>query len=81
MNTKIIHSISKQIYRRFPEVNGARPKIRLQPSIQNKTNPNQPTYLLIYSAEVKTMDGKSIKRWVRVTIDRQGKILKVTTSK
>lgn len=78
MDAKTLKSISSQIYRRFPEVAGNPPKVRLQTGSQNKAA-NQ-TFVITYRGTATTTNGKSIPRLVRVTANDQGKILKVSTS-
>lgn len=73
MDSKTLSSISKQVYQRFPEVQGASPKV------QSQGNTDQ--YLLIYTGNVKTADGKTLKRMVRVVVSAQGKIIKMSTSR
>jgi hypothetical protein len=76
MDSKTVNSVCSQIYRRFPEVNGVRPKVQSQASPQAGS-----TYLLIFKGTATTADGKTLPRIVRATVDEQGKILKVTTSR
>jgi hypothetical protein len=81
MEPEIIKAISQQIYRRFPEVAGSRPKVRQQISPQAKSLPAVATFLLTFQGKAETTDGKEIPRLVRVIATSQGKILKVTTSR
>ena len=77
MDAKTIETISRQIYRRFPEVNGIHPKVQPQTS----TSQSSSTYLLIFKGSATTADGKKLPRIVRATVDEHGKILKVSTSR
>jgi len=84
MDAKTVKTISKQVYGQFPEISGVVPKVRKQQSTKTSTSakiPGQATYLLIYEARVELIEGKTISRWVRVTANGQGKILKVSTSR
>jgi hypothetical protein len=72
MDDHIINSVSSQIYRQFPEVQGSRPKVKSLTTTQS---------LLIFEGNAKTADGKQISRAVRVVVDQNGKIVKVTTSR
>ena len=85
MDSKTINSISKTVYRRFPEVVNVKPSVRKQsipgsksrkPSDQDKHN-----FLLTYKANVKGPNGQKISRLVRVVATASGKIIKTTTSK
>lgn len=66
-----LSEINQQIYRRFPEIDGVRPKSSVQ---GNNT-------LLIYQATVHLADGKTLNRTIRVVIDEYGNILKTSTSR
>jgi len=79
MDTNIIQQISKEIYRRFPEVQGLHPKV--QSYVPPKTRPINrfPTYLLTYKTQVAIAD-KKMPYHVRVIVNENGKILKITMS-
>lgn len=79
MEPEFIKSISQEIYRRFPEVAGRKPQIRSQSIPHTKSTGG--TYLLTYQSSVKSDDGQAIQRWVRVVVNNQGKILKISTSR
>ena len=81
MDAKHLKSISSQIYRRFPEVAGSQPKVQAQSAPQAKSVSTDPTYLITFRGSVKSPDGKSILRIVRVIASAQGRILKVSTSR
>jgi hypothetical protein len=75
MDSKSIQRIEQQIYRRFPEVAGAQPKVTQQKSARAAN------YLLTFSGRGSGPGGRSIQRTVRVVADERGKILKVSTSR
>jgi len=77
MDSKIVNSVCSQIYRQFPEVNGSRPKVQSQSTSSQAGS----TYLLIFKGTATTADGKTLPRIVRATVNEQGKIIKVTTSR
>jgi hypothetical protein len=84
MDSKLVQAISKDIYRRFPEFAGVKPKVRQQQAPQAKSLSAATTYLLTFQStgRAATSSGsKNIPRWVRVVVNSQGKILKVTTSR
>jgi hypothetical protein len=80
MDDKHLDSICKQIYKRFPEVSGSRPKVHAQ-KLTSGGSDTQSQYLLIFQGSRTTADGKSINRIIRVVASEQGRILKVTTSR
>jgi hypothetical protein len=72
MDRQIIAEVSREVYNKFPEVNGIQPEIRPQGLTRN---------LLIFHGKSITEDGHTINRTVRVVVDDAGKILKTTTSR
>lgn len=85
MDPKVVQSISQEIYHRFPDLEGRKP--RLQAVKPGQTRPaglsltSDARYLLVYSGRVATSTGKEMPYNVRVVVDEQGKILKISTSR
>ena len=80
MDQEIIRTINQEVYRKFPEFNGKKPKIELRKTPKSG-DVSELTYLLIYQMRVTTADNKSMSRYVRVVITEQGKIIKISTSR
>lgn len=77
MDPKLLNQISKKVYSQFPELNGKRPKVA-----QSKTVASQGgNVILTYSGVSKGVGGKSIPRHVRVVVNENGKIIKMSTSR
>lgn len=78
LSSAVVKKISGQVTRQHPEIKGVSPSI----SEQRKPGSKKPgsVYLLKYEAVVVAADGKKIKRWVRVTVDEEGKILRQSSS-
>jgi hypothetical protein len=74
-----VQKISNDIYRQFPEMKGVSP--RIQEQRQNNSRKTTPTYLLVFETSVTGSNGKKIKRWVRVTVNEDGKIIRTSTSR
>jgi hypothetical protein len=72
MDREVMKKICEQIYKRFPDVNGSKPKVRAYEQDQS---------LLIFQGKGTTADGRSISRTVRVVVNPDGKIKKVSTSR
>ena len=72
MDRDLLQKICNQIYKRFPEVNGSKPKVRAYEQDQS---------LLIFQGNGTTADGHSIPRIIRVIVSPDGKIKKITTSR
>ena len=75
MDAEILSRVCAQVYSKFPEVNGIRPKVHAQAKAGG-TN-----HLLIFTGSAQSSSGKVLSRVVRVVITNDGKIIKVTTSK
>ncbi len=72
MDAKTISTVCKQVYQKFPEVNGSKPKVKEQAG---------ESFLLIFEGTGTTASGASIKRTVRAVVNANGKITKLTTSR
>ncbi len=81
MDQEIIRKINKEVYRRFPEIKGKKPKIQLMKNAEKKNNGRPQSYLLVYGSQVSTVTGQSMSRMVRVVATDAGEIIKITTSK
>lgn len=83
MDAKIVKSVTNKVHRQFPEMAGVQPKIRNQASPQTGSDHPRASqiFLLTYQTKVR-IPGKDrlLPRWVRVMVNSQGKILKITTS-
>lgn len=73
MDAQILDKVSEQVYRKFPEVAGSKPKVQSQGDTEN--------VLITYHGTVTTADGKKMPRTVRVVASPSGKIIKMTTSR
>jgi hypothetical protein len=81
MDPKLHASIVKQIYQRFPEFRGIQPKVRIQSATEIKQVRTDTTYLFTFQKNVTTEGNKNLNRWMRVVVNQNGKILKVSTSR
>ena len=80
MNQKQVDRISVEIYRRFPEVNGKKPQVRKRQFAKKRSISRSNTYSLTYRGQSKTLFNKTIPFYVRVIVNENGKILKITMS-
>ena len=80
MNQKQINNINKEVYRRFPEVNGKKPQVKKRQPAKTRSIKMSNTYSLTYRCEAKTVTNKLIPYYVRVTANEEGKILKIAMS-
>ena len=71
MDNHSISLINQEVYRRFPELKGSKPKIQ-------KMDGNT---LLVYKTQVHLSDQKTINRSVRVVVNERGEIIKLSTSR
>lgn len=72
MDSKLIDSVCQQVYRKFPEVDGAKPTVSARPNAE---------YLLVFKGSAVTADGHTLPRTVRVVADAKGKVVRMTTSR
>ena len=81
MDQDKIKTINKEVYRRFPEIKGKKPKVQIL-RLSTKRGPDQAkTYLLVYGSQVSTSTHQVLPRMVRVVATEEGVIVKITTSK
>jgi hypothetical protein len=75
-----VQTVCKQVYARFPNLRGIRPKVERQ-QLPVNTDPTLLRYLLVFKTQSVAANGKTINFAVRVVADAQGSILKLTTTK
>ncbi len=75
MKAKYIDKISNEVYRKYPDLKGIKPKVTPREGVKSSDT------LLIYQKKVSGPGGKSINRIVRAVADESGKIKKISTSK
>ena len=84
MDAKLLQTISQEIYHRFPDLRGRRPRVQAVKPGQTRSaglaSTNNASYLLVYSGRATTSTGKQMPYTVRVVVNEQGKILKISTS-
>jgi len=80
MDQKFIQIISQEVYRRFPEVRGKKPKVRSLNLPNSRSITRSPVCLLTFHGQAVTSTGKSLPYCVRVVANEQGRILKITMS-
>jgi hypothetical protein len=84
MDPKLLQTISQEIYHRFPDLRGRRPRVQaVKPGQTRSTGlalTNGARYLLVYSGRVAVSTGKQMPYTVRVVVNEQGKILKISSS-
>lgn len=81
MDAAILQRINREVYRRYPEFEGKKPRLQRQTASRKNNDGSIATYLLVYQTRVKTADEKWMPRYVRVTVTEEGKILKMATSR
>jgi len=85
MDLKLLQTVSQEIYRRFPELNGRRPRVQAIRSGQGRSNvgsiPADAKHLLVFSGRAATSTGKHMPFIIRVVVNEQGKILKISSSR
>lgn len=77
MDRSTISKISQQVSRQFPEMAGVNPTMQPQ---KGSTKTGQ-RYVLTYKGKADLPGGRVMKRIVRVVVDDQGHIIRISTSK
>lgn len=77
LNSSQIDSIAKQVYQKFPDLNGVSPLVQSQSAPGAKAPGTADQYLVIF----KGKSLQNIVRVVRVTADGKGRVLKISTSR
>ena len=72
MDNATVDKVCSQVYRKFPEFKGSRPRVSAYSSGLS---------LLVFDASAKTANGKSLHQTVRVVADNNGSIKKMTMSR
>jgi hypothetical protein len=83
MDPKTLARVVAQIHSRYPEFEGCKPRLRKQPVVATNLD-SEPVYLLTFqkSGQVKSGSGTlALPRILRVIVNSQGKIQKVSTSR
>ena len=81
MEAEILKKVVNKIYQRYPEFNGSKPKIRSQEPSKETTSTSSAIFILTFHKIVKLDNDVSMPRSLRVSVNDQGKILKVSTSR
>lgn len=80
MDQTLYKKVIDQIYHRYPEFSGVRPKVRLQKATTDNSSENQ-AYLFTFQKNIPLNENKFLQRYMRVVVSQQGKIIKVSTSR
>jgi len=80
MNRELLQSINREVYRRFPEMKGVRPKMQSRSSPKALPEGQDKTFVLVYQMLAAPPE-VPISRTVRVVVSGEGKILKISTSR
>ena len=85
MDQKLLQTVSQEIYHRFPELLGRRPRVQAIKPGQGRSDggplPGDAKHLLVFSGRATTSTGKQMPFIVRVVVNEQGKILKISSSR
>lgn len=77
MDSKILSQIVKQVYQKYPDMQGIVPKIQEIP-----VNPGQEKrFTLTFQVIALSANQKRIPKYVRATVNEKGKILKLSASR
>jgi hypothetical protein len=81
MESQKIRFVCQEVYRRYPEVRDIKPSIKANDNKTNKGLTAQTTYILTFTnSNVSDRKKSPVSVWVRVVVDQQGKIIKISSS-
>ncbi len=81
MDKKSIAKVNKSVYKKFPEMHGAAPRVEDNLQAQAKSVNTAKTYRLTYHLVATHASGHRIPRQVRVVANTKGQILRISTSR
>jgi hypothetical protein len=76
VNRETVARVSREVSRKFPEMDGVRPTIRPQGESRGQSQ-----FLLIFKGRAELPGGRSMNRIVRVVCDEAGRIVRLSTSR
>jgi hypothetical protein len=77
MDEQMVQAVSREIYRRFPELQGKQPRVQSYRAGKSKPFVG---YVFSYASLAMVAPGRQLAFNVRVITDEQGKIVKITAS-
>ncbi len=80
MDKKYVQKISNEVYRKYPDLTGSKPKIVTKNNPQAKSMHAEKTFQLTFKTVVES-NGKKFPRSVRVVASLKGRILRISSSK
>ncbi len=84
ISSAALERINQAVWRQYPEFSGVRPAVTERPGSKAALPMKDgagPAFTCTYQAKVAVAGGKSIARWVRVSLNANGDILKISSSK
>ena len=81
MNEKLVEHICREVYRRFPELRGKRPRVQPFCLERNSLPTASAKFLLTFQGKATTATNQILPYSVRVIVSAQGKILKMSMSR
>lgn len=76
MDKSTLAKLTKEVARKFPEMEGVRPSLKRKCESNNGLQ-----YEVTYKGSAELPGGKTMRRIVRVIADEKGRILRMSTSK
>ena len=70
-----VDAICKQVYRRFPELKGTRPRVKSQGAGARGR------FLLLFKSRIRLDDGATMPVTVRAVADERGRVIKMASTR
>lgn len=78
MDSHHIAKAKRKVYAQFPELKGTEPEISTRPT---PGKANSELLILTFKRELPLPDGGSLTRVVRATVNQDGEVVKITSSR
>jgi hypothetical protein len=77
MDSRVLSHALKQVYLKYPDLRGVTPQVK---EIEASGSAEK-KYSLIFKTVATTANQKKIIKYVRATVNEQGKIIRISTSR
>ena len=81
MDQKVLNRVNREVYKKFPELDEAKPRVARTPMAKSKSDRDSLGYTLTYRRSIKVSESISIPLVVRVVCTEDGHIQKLSSSK
>ncbi len=78
LESRHITRIKRQVYAQYPEMRGAEPEVAARPGSAGAASA---TFVLTFKQKISLPGGGTMTRLVRATVNQDGNVIKITSSR